>query len=150
MDRGMDRVEPCVRAGFHLYHTGKGRSLSGTRTLKTLEMEIAEIMKGEYKHFMQKEIFEQPESVVNSMRGRVDFEHDRSTCTAGRPRILARSLILPRLCLILQCSRPGRADGPRRLHPSQPPHHHGGLRHELPQLRCGTYLSATWVQGHKN
>lgn len=31
-------------------------------------------MKGNYDYFMQKEIFEQPESVVNTMRGRVNFE----------------------------------------------------------------------------
>jgi len=73
-------------AGFRLYHTGKERSLSSTRAVKTLEMEIAEIMKGEYKHFMEKEIFEQPESVVNSMRGRIDFERDRGTAsTRGWP-----------------------------------------------------------------
>ena len=29
---------------------------------------------GSYSSFMQKEIFEQPESVVNTMRGRVNFE----------------------------------------------------------------------------
>lgn len=31
-------------------------------------------MKGNYDYFMQKEIFEQPESVVNTMRGRLNFE----------------------------------------------------------------------------
>ncbi|MCP4362868.1 MAG: isomerizing glutamine--fructose-6-phosphate transaminase, partial [Chloroflexi bacterium] len=31
--------------------------------------------KGEYKHFMQKEIFEQPQAIINTLRGRVDFEH---------------------------------------------------------------------------
>ncbi|NLH08124.1 MAG: glutamine--fructose-6-phosphate transaminase (isomerizing) [Chloroflexi bacterium] len=31
--------------------------------------------KGEYKHFMQKEIFEQPRAVTDTIRGRVDFEH---------------------------------------------------------------------------
>jgi glutamine---fructose-6-phosphate transaminase (isomerizing) len=31
--------------------------------------------KGEYKHFMQKEIFEQPRSITDTIRGRVDFEH---------------------------------------------------------------------------
>lgn len=36
-----------------------------------MEMKLNEIMKGSYKHFMLKEIFEQPESVVNTMRGRV-------------------------------------------------------------------------------
>lgn len=37
-------------------------------------MEIQQIMKGNYDYFMQKEIFEQPESVVNTMRGRVRFD----------------------------------------------------------------------------
>ncbi|KNE66182.1 glutamine-fructose-6-phosphate transaminase (isomerizing) [Allomyces macrogynus ATCC 38327] len=34
---------------------------------------LAQVMKGQFKHYMQKEIFEQPESVVNTMRGRVNF-----------------------------------------------------------------------------
>lgn len=44
-------------------------------------MEIQEIMKGKYQYFMQKEIFEQPESVVNTMRGRVNFVN--KTITLG-------------------------------------------------------------------
>ncbi|XP_059175859.1 glutamine--fructose-6-phosphate aminotransferase [isomerizing] 1-like isoform X2 [Physella acuta] len=44
------------------------------REVTTLKMAIEEIMKGSFKSFMQKEIFEQPESVVNTMRGRVNFE----------------------------------------------------------------------------
>lgn len=44
-------------------------------------MEIQEIMKGSYDYFMQKEIFEQPESVVNTMRGRVNFVN--KTVTLG-------------------------------------------------------------------
>jgi glucosamine--fructose-6-phosphate aminotransferase (isomerizing) len=31
--------------------------------------------KGEYKHFMQKEIFEQARSLTDTIRGRIDFEH---------------------------------------------------------------------------
>jgi glucosamine--fructose-6-phosphate aminotransferase (isomerizing) len=31
-------------------------------------------VKGEYKHFMQKEIFEQPQALIDTLRGRVDFE----------------------------------------------------------------------------
>ncbi|EDQ90085.1 uncharacterized protein MONBRDRAFT_20634 [Monosiga brevicollis MX1] len=37
----------------------------------TLDMQVNEIQKGNFAHFMLKEIFEQPESVVNTMRGRV-------------------------------------------------------------------------------
>ncbi|XP_037945907.1 glutamine--fructose-6-phosphate aminotransferase [isomerizing] 2 isoform X2 [Teleopsis dalmanni] len=44
------------------------------REITTLKMEIQQIMKGNYDYFMLKEIFEQPESVVNTMRGRVRFE----------------------------------------------------------------------------
>ena len=32
------------------------------------------VCSGNFSSFMQKEIFEQPESVVNTMRGRVNFE----------------------------------------------------------------------------
>ena len=39
-------------------------------------MEIQQIMKGSFSTFMQKEIFEQPESVVNTMRGRVNFDQE--------------------------------------------------------------------------
>ncbi|CDS12447.1 Putative Glutamine-fructose-6-phosphateFT transaminase (Isomerizing) [Lichtheimia ramosa] len=52
---------------------------SSTRSIQTLEMELAEIMKGSFDHFMQKEIYEQPESVVNTMRGRVNFETHKVT-----------------------------------------------------------------------
>ena len=52
---------------------------STTRSIETLEIELAEIMKGKFDHFMQKEIYEQPESVVNTMRGRVNFDQHRIT-----------------------------------------------------------------------
>uniref|UniRef100_A0A8C5QCA9 glutamine--fructose-6-phosphate transaminase (isomerizing) n=1 Tax=Leptobrachium leishanense TaxID=445787 RepID=A0A8C5QCA9_9ANUR len=44
------------------------------RAIQTLQMELQQIMKGNFSSFMQKEIFEQPESVVNTMRGRVNFD----------------------------------------------------------------------------
>ncbi|XP_059379797.1 glutamine--fructose-6-phosphate aminotransferase [isomerizing] 1-like [Carassius carassius] len=46
------------------------------RAMQTLQMELQQIMKGNFSSFMQKEIFEQPESVVNTMRGRVNFENN--------------------------------------------------------------------------
>lgn len=51
------------------------------REITTLKMELQQIMKGNYDYFMQKEIFEQPESAVNTMRGRVNFEN--GTVTLG-------------------------------------------------------------------
>ncbi|XP_049780577.1 glutamine--fructose-6-phosphate aminotransferase [isomerizing] 2-like isoform X2 [Schistocerca cancellata] len=47
---------------------------SHSREIITLKMEIQQIMKGNYSSFMQKEIFEQPESVINTMRGRLNFD----------------------------------------------------------------------------
>lgn len=49
------------------------------REIHTLKMEIQQIMKGNYEYFMQKEIFEQPESVVNTMRGRLNFRDNTVT-----------------------------------------------------------------------
>ncbi|XP_022607377.1 glutamine--fructose-6-phosphate aminotransferase [isomerizing] 2-like [Seriola dumerili] len=46
------------------------------RAIQTLQMELQQIMKGNFDAFMQKEIFEQPESVVNTMRGRIFFENN--------------------------------------------------------------------------
>ncbi|CCJ29463.1 unnamed protein product [Pneumocystis jirovecii] len=51
------------------------------RSIQTLEMELANVMKGNFDHYMQKEIFEQPESIVNTMRGRIDFK--KKTVTLG-------------------------------------------------------------------
>lgn len=42
-----------------------------TREVQQLTLELQQIMRGDFKTFMQKEIFEQPDSVVNTMRGRV-------------------------------------------------------------------------------
>ena len=47
------------------------------RTIETLEMEVESIMKGEFDHFMQKEIFEQPEAIS---------KHNERTTGIGRPR----------------------------------------------------------------
>ncbi|CAG8525781.1 9510_t:CDS:2, partial [Racocetra fulgida] len=53
-------------------------SEGAVRSIQTLELELAKIMKGSFDHFMQKEIFEQPESVVNTMRGRVNFDSHKT------------------------------------------------------------------------
>lgn len=51
------------------------------REIFTLKLELQQIMKGNYECFMQKEIFEQPESIVNTMRGRLNFAN--GTVTLG-------------------------------------------------------------------
>ncbi|XP_021952868.1 glutamine--fructose-6-phosphate aminotransferase [isomerizing] 2 isoform X2 [Folsomia candida] len=70
-----DHDVAAVKCGILSIHRLKrGIDESHAREITTLKMEIQQIMKGNYSSFMQKEIFEQPESVVNTMRGRVDFE----------------------------------------------------------------------------
>ncbi len=51
--------------------------LDGTTVEKTptqVPYDAVAAAKGEYKHFMLKEIHEQPEAVINTMRGRVSFD----------------------------------------------------------------------------
>lgn len=47
------------------------RSASVRRALSVLDMEVEQINKGHYEHYMQKEIHEQPESLTTTMRGRL-------------------------------------------------------------------------------
>ena len=68
----------AVKAGvLSIHRNNKDGALA--RDITTLKMEIQQIMKGNYSSFMQKEIFEQPESVVNTMRGRINFELEQVT-----------------------------------------------------------------------
>jgi glutamine---fructose-6-phosphate transaminase (isomerizing) len=70
-----DDVAHIHEGELHIHRLRREEGLSSIRAIQTLEMELAEIMKGSFSHFMQKEIFEQPESVVNTMRGRINFEN---------------------------------------------------------------------------
>lgn len=47
---------------------------SSVREIHDIEVEIQQIMKGHYRYFMEKEIFEQPDSIINTMRGRINFQ----------------------------------------------------------------------------
>ena len=51
-------------------------------TVKTVDIDLGQIEKGGYPHFMLKEIFEQPECLKNCMRGRVNVEADHVTLSA--------------------------------------------------------------------
>lgn len=51
-------------------------------TVKTVDIDLGQIEKGGYPHFMLKEIFEQPECLTNCMRGRVNIEADHVTLSA--------------------------------------------------------------------
>lgn len=75
-----DDIAHIAEGELHIHRLRRdGNQTPSTRSLETLEIEIAEIMKGKFSHFMQKEIYEQPESVVNTMRGRVNFDNNKIT-----------------------------------------------------------------------
>ena len=50
--------------------------------VKTVDIDLGQIEKGGYPHFMLKEIFEQPECLKNCMRGRVNIEANHVTLSA--------------------------------------------------------------------
>ena len=50
--------------------------------VKTVDIDLGQIEKGGYPHFMLKEIFEQPECLTNCMRGRVNVEGNYVTLSA--------------------------------------------------------------------
>ena len=50
--------------------------------VKTVDIDLGQIEKGGFPHFMLKEIFEQPECLTNCMRGRVNLEADHVTLSA--------------------------------------------------------------------
>ncbi|KAI9266492.1 putative GFA1-glucosamine--fructose-6-phosphate transaminase [Phascolomyces articulosus] len=74
-----DDIAHIANGELHIHRLRRDEGASTTRSIQTLEIELAEIMKGSFDHFMQKEIYEQPESVVNTMRGRVNFEQHQVT-----------------------------------------------------------------------
>ena len=50
--------------------------------VKTVDLNLGQIEKGGFPHFMLKEIFEQPECLENCMRGRINVERNNVTLSA--------------------------------------------------------------------
>lgn len=71
-----DDVAAVKEGSLSIHRLRRSLDESHSREIITLKMEIQQIMKGNYSSFMQKEIFEQPESVVNTMRGRINFQSE--------------------------------------------------------------------------
>jgi glutamine---fructose-6-phosphate transaminase (isomerizing) len=74
-----DDIAHIHEGSLNIHRLKKADGSSNVRAIQTLELELQEIMKGKFDHFMQKEIFEQPESVINTMRGRLDIENKKVT-----------------------------------------------------------------------
>ena len=65
-------------AGFRIVHRDHGVV---DRDAETLELQAADVERGDYEHYMLKEIYEQPESLRNAMRGRLS--RDDATAVFG-------------------------------------------------------------------
>src|SRR5258706_8367056 len=77
-----DDIAHIAEGELHIHRLRKGETdgqQSTIRSIETPELELAEIMKGKFDHFMQKGIHEQPESVVNTMHRRINFDSNKVT-----------------------------------------------------------------------
>lgn len=69
--------------------------------IKKVDIDLGQIEKGGYPHFMLKEIFEQPECLINCMRGRINIDNDNVTLSAiidHRQRLLSAKRIIIVAC----------------------------------------------------
>ncbi|MEQ8581154.1 MAG: glutamine--fructose-6-phosphate transaminase (isomerizing) [Marinoscillum sp.] len=69
--------------------------------VQLIDMELEAIEKSGYDHFMQKEIFEQPESIANCMRGRLILE--KGELVLGGINEYSQSLIHAKKITLLGC-----------------------------------------------
>ena len=96
-----DDIAHIHEGSLNIHRLKKADGSSNVRTIQTLELELQEIMKGKFDHFMQKEIFEQPESVVNTMRGRLD--NPNKTVTLGGLRSYLPTIRRCRRIIFIAC-----------------------------------------------
>ncbi|TVR59709.1 MAG: glutamine--fructose-6-phosphate transaminase (isomerizing) [Spirochaetaceae bacterium] len=60
------------------YHLTDQRRNTVDKKIEFISWELEEIEKDGYAHFMEKEIFEQPDSILRAMQGRIDHEYATS------------------------------------------------------------------------
>src|SRR6201996_4841860 len=72
-----------------------------TPFITKLDMELAAIEKGGYEHFMLKEIFEQPHTIYDCLRGRLDA--DKGTITMSGIEQYAEKIINATRIIIIAC-----------------------------------------------
>jgi len=76
------------------FRTSTIHDVNVTPKVVQLELELQEIELGGYEHFMRKEIFEQPKSLANCFRGRIDLRDGR--VVLGGLNNLAKDLVKTR------------------------------------------------------
>lgn len=96
-----DDIAHIHEGQLNIHRLSKTDGTSNVRAIQTIEIELQEIMKGRFDHFMQKEIFEQPDSVVNAMRGRLNVE--AKTVTLGGLRQYITTIRRCRRLIFIAC-----------------------------------------------
>lgn len=77
------------------------KDVEKTPYIQTIELELEAIEKGGYDHFMLKEIYEQPKSIMDCMRGRLNAAENR--LTIGGIREYANKLTNSERIVIIAC-----------------------------------------------
>ncbi|XP_078284721.1 glutamine--fructose-6-phosphate aminotransferase [isomerizing] 1-like isoform X3 [Rhinoraja longicauda] len=96
-----DDVAAVVDGCLSIHRVKRTATDCPARGIQILQVELQQMMKGSYSSFMQKEIFEQPESVVNTMRGRVNFVNN--TVVLGGLKDSIKDIRRCRRLLIIAC-----------------------------------------------
>jgi len=91
-------VVTITRGGFE---TSTIDAVPTTKEIEEVEWDLAQIEKKGYAHFMLKEIFEQPESLADTMRGRVDLAEAQAVL--GGLRAFAKELTRARRIILIGC-----------------------------------------------
>ena len=88
-------VIKITRDGFR---TSTIDNLEVTPKIMQLEMELEQIELGSYSHYMLKEIYEQPKSIANTLRGRIDLKENK--VVLGGLGAFAKELVKARRVII--------------------------------------------------
>lgn len=93
-----EEIAILTREGFTIKDN---KDLPQSPYIQKLDLKLDELEKGGYEHFMLKEIYEQPNSIKDCMRGRLDAKS--GTLTLGGIRNYANALTNSEKIIILGC-----------------------------------------------
>ncbi len=93
-----DDIAIVNKTGLHLKNIS---NITKKPEIQKIELEIADIEKSGFEHYMLKEIFEQPQSVTDTCRGRLNY-YDRSLKLGGLHAV-SKKLIEADRVIIVAC-----------------------------------------------
>lgn len=89
----------CVTAnGFSIHHRDEGIV---ERNIEILDIDPSQVDRGGFDHYMLKEIFEQPEAIQNTLRGRLDY--DSATAKFGGLNLTPQQMLNVQRILMTAC-----------------------------------------------